>query len=563
MPATPWEKALEHGRKWVKRGITYSFTPNEARVLRIFFTNLSRNTFFLRCFPANVQATLSSMYSRMKNPRGLRGVFVDNFLPLFLASLLNEVEVGGEEAFLRRNKIRNLDTFIAHSYRTQEKFEEFIAKMAVDPEYFELFSSAEKAKQFLKMFLDRFGHNSIARTATAAVCLEDISIDAASFVTDARPGSGFIELSTRYVDVSKHGRYPIYEELKLYDGRAAAAADEYISESFAAYRYLIGNNFDGPFPDFLRTKYKGLFKQTKDAEVGIQGESCDALGNLLLTSTLTSVCAVMSGEALPTLVRHLLLANRPETIALAEAIVAEAKGGGAGQFLANADRYTPSANDIAGYRHLDVQKFVGDMAPRIHGLSTEDLLKLLTLKEGLAECESVESALALLYPDGRQQFDKLPREFETTITVRGTMSFRGWRDDHRQSLATHGRTRVTPHLGFYQYPKPHPAEMQSTFAEIAEQGRKVYAMLANVPVELKEYVLPMGFLVGYTFSANWREWEFCGWQRTKSTVNDEVRQQFLAADRLLGERFPWWKAAARADRTEHYLFARGQAIELP
>ena len=46
------------------------------------------------------------------------------------------------------------------------------------------------------------------------------------------------------------------------------------------------------------------------------------------------------------------------------------------------------------------------------------------------------------------------------------MSFRGWRDIHRQGFCTHLRTFVTPEMGFYQYDKPAPAELAKVFERI-------------------------------------------------------------------------------------------------
>ncbi len=566
------EKVLDHARGWMRRMVPYRFTENEERVIRIFFTNADRNVFFLRGLPANVQATLASMYSRLKNPRGLRGVFVDSFLPLFLSSLITEAADGGEEAFLRERGIKNLEGFIAYSAEAKERYEEFVLKVGIDPKYFETFSEAEKAKRFLSLFLDQFGHNSIARMASVAVCAEEISALAAKSMEWNRPGSGYIELSTRYVDVSNHGRYPIHEEFALYGDHAAAALTErYASDCFDAYSHQIGENeFDGPFPNYLRGQYREVFLNEKDLEIGVHGEACDVLGNLLPASTLTSVCAVVSGEALPVLVKHLLLDNLPETIALAEEIVSEAKKGGAGQFVSNPDRYTPTASDIAGWRHLSVDAFIAlEGKTCLLSPADEDCVSiihdLIQMKEGFEGSSIRDALLRGLYPDGRHQFDKLPSEFESIVVVyKGAMSFRGWRDVQRQGFAAHARTYLTPYLGFYHYPKPQPNNLYKTFNEISNRGLDVYKSFKRTPIDLRQYALPMGFLVGYTFTANLRQVEFCIWQRTKPSVNDEVRRQFLEIDEILRERFfLWWDTASRADRTPHYLFARGSEITLP
>jgi hypothetical protein len=57
--------------------------------------------------------------------------------------------------------------------------------------------------------------------------------------------------------------------------------------------------------------------------------------------------------------------------------------------------------------------------------------------------------------------------------------------------------------------------------------------------------------------------EFSNWQRTKYSVNHEVRQPFLGFERMLRETYPWWKDVSRADMTSGYVFARGdKAVSL-
>ncbi len=67
--------------------VSYSFSKREESVLNLFFTNTNKKIFFIRpALPASVTGALISMYSRIKNPRGIRGHFVDNLLPLILLS---------------------------------------------------------------------------------------------------------------------------------------------------------------------------------------------------------------------------------------------------------------------------------------------------------------------------------------------------------------------------------------------------------------------------------------------------------------------------------------------
>ena len=72
-----------------------------------------------------------------------------------------------------------------------------------------------------------------------------------------------------------------------------------------------------------------------------------------------------------------------------------------------------------------------------------------------------------------------------------------------------------------------------------------------------EYPLALGNNISYLISANLRQWEFANWQRSKASVNHEVRQAFLLVENLLRQKYPWWQNISRADITPAYIFARG------
>jgi hypothetical protein len=65
----------EYMKQWIDESI-YQFTNQEAKVLDHFFTNRDRRVYFMHSLPANVAAALLAMFSRLKNARGLRGLFI-------------------------------------------------------------------------------------------------------------------------------------------------------------------------------------------------------------------------------------------------------------------------------------------------------------------------------------------------------------------------------------------------------------------------------------------------------------------------------------------------------
>src|SRR3989344_8806526 len=547
--------------------LPYSFTPDEEMALKPFFTNLDKRVFFIHSLPSNVLATLASMYSRLKNRRGIRGVFVDSFLP---GILVGSIELGEDmdlEVFLKQHGIKKLNDFLNYSSEARTKFEWFIT-CAPDEKYLKLLTDSKKAKKFLNMYLDQYGHNSIARMGTVWLCFEQISILAAKSLEWTRPGAGYVELSTRFVNREEAGTYPIEKELARlgYDGSHVL---DNLKKPLKYYSELQGENLQGPFPSFLREKWGDLIaKNGGKVELGVAGETFDVLGNLLPAATLTSVAIAVSGESLPSVLKHLILDDTAEGSVLVELVIQEASKIGADQFIRH---YQPSPAEISGWDYLITRSIRGIVAfencpsSRLaknilweaFSLSKSDLSDIPTKDRDMRDIAT------MLFRGGRKDYDKLPREFELiTVPFLGQMSFRCWRDLHRQGFSTHCRTLLKPNLGFYRYDKPRPSELDECFNEVEKQSRTFYYELMGVPSRVTQYVLPMGFKVGFIYSANFRQHEFCNWQRTKPSVNHEVRKVFLLIEHELRFIYDWWPIFSRADMTNGYVFARGSAVPL-
>lgn len=582
------ENLLAHGRAAVRKPLPYQFTKEEESVIRMFFTNLTGRVFLMQMLPPNMGAALFAMYSRLKNPRGIRGMLVDSFLPQLLASLVpqiaNPIEVVAQgdpkkfneelTKYFREHNLKRLDDFIRHSPATEAIYREFREAVSIDPEFLTRFSASEKVRGFLFVWLDKYGHNSIARTGTVWIGCEEISILAAKTIEWTRPGAGYIELSTRYVDFKAKAAYPIAEELALC-GVDAARVTEVIELAFKAYGDLVGEKLTGAFPRFLRERYGALYTgRDKDLEMGVTGETFDVLGNLLPAATLTSVGIAISGESLQTLLKHLYLDNTPETVAIAECIIEEAAKTGAKQF---ARHYEPTEWDEENWQYLDPEAFrdiasggstavpLGD--PNAAVIESA-LFHAFRLEARFGKANSFTEVVAALMKIRRRKHDKLPSAFEVaTVPLKGVMSFRGWRDLHRQGFSTHARTRVAPDLGFYRYDKPAPPELYRAFEEVAAATAALHKELLakGVPPELAEYAMCLGSRVGFLFNANLRQHEFCFYQRSDWSVNHEVRQVFLGMHRALSGLLPWWQGLceSRVDATPAYVFARGDEPPVP
>jgi hypothetical protein len=577
-----WADLVAVARQFVRQAVAYSWTSREERALAPVCSNLTRKVFFLERMPEQVRTALLAMYSRLKNPRGLRGNWVDSFLPSLLAPMLDEVaklldaiDPKAEDAkeqrkalvdrWLKEHGLTSLDRFCQYSEEADRVFEWWY-QAATGREAWRRVADGERIQAFLQMWLDAYGHNSIARTGHIVFCCEDISILAAKTLEWGRPGAGEIELSTRYVVVSQKGRYPFEEELALLDPVVARFALGVHNASMDAYRTLMGEKMDGVFPQFLRDRWRGVVPE-KDMLIGITGESCDVLGNLLDGAMLTSVGIAVSAEAFPQHLKHLYLDGTPEGEALAELIIDEAREVGLGSFVRH-ERPTPF--ELANWTYLK------PIRPQTRFMAPADAYVRVLLSRVYQERyphsdEVFESVLARILSEPREDHDKLPSQFESfDANAWGVMSFRGWRDLQRMSFCSHLRGRVTPLLGFYQYPKPAPAELAEAFERIHRLNEDLYTMMmANeVPDEIAEFPMALGNLVPYHAAANVRQWEFVGWQRGDFSVNDEVRVECLGVEKELRRAFPWWHRVSRVEvEPDHYVFARvskgSQPVVLP
>lgn len=576
---------LEPARAFMRATVSYTFTEREKKALSGFFTNFNGKVFFIHTLPTTLITTLLSMYSRIKNPRGIRGHWVDNLLPLILLGIserykavpLDEGELKKQvkdmESFLKENNLKSLDSFCGFSAEHQMLFVKFIELCSHDQNFLGEIASSPKIRHFLGIFLDKFGHNSIARPAQFVFGVEGVSILAAKSLEWSRPGSGFIELSTRFVEMSHSELYPFWDEMGVIGGPIALKAKNCAESAFDTYCAMMHDESETSFPAFLGKKYNRITSPS-DLEKGISGEVCDVLGNLLPCATLTSLGVSVSGEELPMLLKHLWLDETPENYALAELITEEGEKIGAGQFLRHLDISPWERNS---WEYLDARRFIFDDYRKSNkgfigskmlqwiGDSRSDALRKIAIglydrKDGEANfLSSGENAIRKLLKVERGKFDKLPNQFESISGFfRGIMSMRGWRDLHRQGLCTHFRTLVTPSIGFYLYDKPAPRWLHEMFAKIHKTNEKLYKLMVEkeYPPEMMQYPMAMGNVVGFQVGGNLLQWEFVGWQRTKFSVNHEVRNVVLNGEHLLRDAYPWWENLSRADIIPGYVFAR-------
>lgn len=541
--------ALDFARNHVNRPVPYSFSAYEKMVLDKFCSNTSRHVFVLENLPSNVRASLLAMYSRMKNERGLRGVLVDILVTTFLASHLPQVAEdyqGDTTKFLKDRGIGGLDEFVSSSGKATELLSDFLAGCAGNANYIKHFANGERTRKFLSTWLDQYGHNSIARLGEVVVCCEEVSILAAKALEHPRVGAGFIELSTRYVDMTKASWYDIGGEI-VAGGEVALQ----IEDTFRMYAHVYLSQMEN-YSTFLHELYG-------DASDGaIFGEVCDVMANALPAATNTSVGCVVSGEAVRSLIKCLVLEGLPETTALAETIKRELEGSGLGQFARHID---PTEFEVANTHYLSLDAFIGEGNRPLSWNAEEQVSAVLdAFRMWKGPNASFADWILEQEQNPREKHDKLPPMFENVLArFKYVTTFRTWREIQRHVMSQNERTLLTPSLGFFKHTKPISDELKLEFERVegvAKLMHSSYVAEGAVSLNTLQYILPMGFNVGATHTSNLRQLEFLCWQRSGFNVNHEARQVALGFDAEVLEKLPWWKSISRTDRTPKYRFAR-------
>ncbi len=555
--------ALAHAKSWFAADVPYTFSARERQAINRSFTNCNRRVFFIHTLPPSIIGAALSMYSRLENDRGIRGHFVDNLLPLILLGMSKQFSVtegnsvdtktlvADMQKFIKQNNLVNLDRFCEHSEEFQSLFGEYCLSTN-DPEYWEKLASSPRTRLFMSLFLDKYGHNSIARPVTLTFCVEQASILVVKSLEWVRPAAGYIELSTRFVRMDKADVYPVWNEIPGQVVRDSVR--ENIQTSLSKYqKYMQSGDLERFF-----VETHGHLVSEKELASATKGEACDLLGNLLPAATLTSVGVSVSGESFSTLIKRLRMDDTPECWALSDILIEESKKVGGDQFLNHLEVTGWQESNWSYLDHTRFMKDVSEFGLRLskmlswHGTSTDDASQILSAAAfDILPGFSLESA--------RGPYDKLPNQFENISGFfRGIMSFRGWRDLHRHGFCNHFRTRLTPELGFYQYDKPMPEWLRKEFEEFNLRDRKVYNLMKEdgVPPQICEYPMALGNLVGFHLGGNISQMEFVCWQRSKFSVNHEVRQVVLDMDSLLANSYDFWRILSRTDGVPVYVFAR-------
>lgn len=555
-----WQEELQIAGEFTNRDLDFKFTEYEKYWLAKFFSNSDRHIFaFHQSVPDVVKSYSLARYSRIQNPRGLRGILLEDVIPQWIVSRLPEFRDASVDKIRNRlaelkiksvEDLQNDGPLGSIAYLSATQLLNFLGR----PEEIAKLSKDEKLKKLFNTYVDGYGHNSIVRTGCVSLCFENISIIVDKILQQNR-FTAPIEKSTRFVDFTKKAYFPIHKIIGIYQPDYEPIIFKHIDNLFELYGWQMDR--DRGFQKFLERRWADKMPQGFKLEPAIFGEACDVLGNFLPGATLTSMGLTVSGEALPNIIRRLYAEPIAEAHVVADAVIREVGVIGAESYLRHTD-------EISEWQQVDWQELAFDASSLFLAESNKstqnNLLKLFKGLRQFEDCEKFQDVCDILGRIVRSSYDKLFDQFEiVTVTMRDKVSFRTSRDLDRHTQSTVSRSAVTPLNGFYRYPKPISSHLSSAFDVVAEADLRIWSSLRGYGIDVKdlEYMLAMGNNVIFEMSNNLKQHELVVKTRSKYDVNDEARSWMLKFEEKVRKRYPWYAQLSRADMTPHYVFARG------
>lgn len=547
-------KLIELARESVNRQLPYSWTEVEKFVLNKFFSNTNRRVFFVIGLPSTMGGQFFTMCAEIKNNRGMRGVFVDRFFPILLATLVEECaeDFGGDgEAFLNGQKIDTLEKFIDYSNQTRAAYQTFTESIG-DYRFFRRLAASAKLKKHLPNSRKLMGQFLIGFDGVSLLMAQSLLRSKIGFGSDHADK----QLSQLFPEFSDRDRYPIELELEFL-GVDPKIINRLLDNSFDFYYKWRGQQNNGPFPDFLRKRYK-KYVDKDDLENGVVGESCSVLSAFAPACLYTSFGIPIKENEFSDFLRALLADEMPEGIALVDILSEEAETLGY-----NLDDHLDSSSwsqfsnrylSIIGFKEED---FIFD---------SDQALRMINYSAASQNTSAWKKVLEELLPQ-RKEWDLLPANFKTIgVGVSRLMSFGAWCAIQRSPFNLSERTPLIPQAKFYSYEKPAPDGLDKDFLELHRQNLEMETLFKTkeIPINLQQYAMALGNLVGCQAWGDLRLWEDIIYHGTKFSVPSEVRKFFLGCGNLICDTYPRIKSFFRYDRTQDYLFSHtAKPIEMP
>jgi len=459
------------------------FTPDEAEILRRYFTNLDGPVFALVNLPEVVKGALFARYSR--SPKSLRRLFLDEFL--------GDLDISGDQT---------VDATIGLS-RAEQLYE--------------------------KVFLE-YGDDSVAQLGGVHLACEQASNVLTKVLEWGRLMS-YLEQSTRYIsyDARLGGRYRFYRDPSVLTSRVGARYVGDMDRMFDSYSALVSQ-----VTDHVRATVP---RDARDSEFvyrqATRAKALDATRGMLPAASLSNLGIYGSGQAFEGLLLRMRAHPLPEARQYADLMLTEMRkvipsflkrvdvperGGRWSQYLEQTRVDTASVvqrlfasevvDDAPPVRLVDFDPEGEDkvLAAICYSHTNLPESQLLDRVRNLSTDERVSLMKAYVGDRSANRRHKPGRAFERTDYRFDVLSDYGaFRDLQRHRLLTIEWQPLTPYHGYSRPELVDDAGASAEFDETMDRSANLYdAMVAEFPVQA-QYAVSMAYRVRYVMQFNARE----------------------------------------------------------
>jgi thymidylate synthase ThyX len=464
-----------------------SFTPDEAAVLRRFFTNLDKPVFGIVNLPEVVKGALFARYSR--SPKSVRRLFLDEFY--------NAPEAG-------------------------------IAAIAAGLETADPMVAVAAAEGLYERVFTQYGDDSVAQLGGAHIACEQAS-NILTKVLEWGRLAAYLEQSTRYIfydqKLGDRYRYIVPPEIA-----SSPLADRYTAEMdrlFRVYSDLIGRAV--PY-------YETLYPQGADDSKfvwrsTIRAKACDDLRGLLPAATVSNVGIFASGQAYEALllrmqahplaeIRHygaLILGELRTMIpSFMKRVDIPDRGGAWSDYfrdsaagvaaIAATITDAPEARPEVELVEWDPEAETKIAAAALYAHSDLPDDQLAAIVAGLPEAERIGLLRAYVGERGNRRH-KPGRAAERSFYRFDILADYGvFRDLQRHRMLTTEWQRLTPRHGHVTPESIVDIGAEARWNEAMERTADLHeAINANLGPDVAQYVVPFAYRIRFYFHLNVRE----------------------------------------------------------
>lgn len=558
-----------------------TFTDEEKRYLKPFFSNADQPVFIVQHLPEEVIGALSAKYSRAV--KSMRRTFIDEYVNPIIYP-----ENQKNWKFLNREeKLEEL--------KNKQEFERAIEGYEIGGVDYVV--NVQRGRKFFDKWLVEFGDDSISEMGGIHLCIEGLSNIATKEIEDRRIGISPIEKSSRYVSFDEklpdgNYRYVIPGEIKdtLYEEPYCKTMDLL----FSTYA-----NLEEPYLEYIKKLYpRGEDETLESFEKSRKAKMFDDIRDLLPFSTMTNLALFGNGRAFEYLINKLSKHKLGELRYWGKKIKDEINnvtpsfirridtpiGQGIQDFLKEdkdlKDKISaevfPRSSIVEGKTGATLVNYsksgeIDVLAAYIFGGSNspslEDVRKkiLKMSKEKRREIFSRIFDLRSLDNPNPKREDvrhiKMPRAFENSKYLFSVWARGGdYRDLQRHRMLTQERQLFTTKWGYDLEEEVKNSKFISSIEKSLQIANTTFQILKSEFPDAAQYLVPFAYIQHWYAHLNAREMYYQGELRTGPQGRPHYRHVVQEMARRVMEVHPDMFAGMKIDWNEYSLARRESAI---